>query len=122
MSYGIDYHIPTNINRNAITSEFEAFFERSLLKDISNITGSEVNKVKTKVRTTYDKYFSMKVPHTQRKIISGLSKRDDIILLKQDKWRGVAVMDVLKYTEKCLEMLLTKQFTVFENDPTKPQK
>ena len=85
MSYGIDYHIPTNINRNAITSEFEAFFERSLLKDISNITGSEVNKVKTKVRTTYDKYFSMKVPHTQRKIISGLSKRDDIILLKQDK-------------------------------------
>ena len=31
-------------------------------------------------------------------------------------------MDGLKYTEKCLEMLLTKQFTVFENDPTKPQK
>ena len=29
-------------------------------------------------------------------------------------------MDRSKYTEKCLQMLSTKQFTVVENDPTKP--
>ena len=28
-------------------------------------------------------------------------------------------MDTSKYTEKCLEVLSTKQFTVVENDPTK---
>ena len=59
------------------------------------------------------------MPHTQRKIISDLSRRDDIILLKQDKGRGIVVMDRSKYTKKCLEMLSTKQFTVVENDPTK---
>ena len=42
--------------------------------------------------------------HTQRKIISDSSKRDDI-LLKQDKGRGGVVMDRSKYTAKCLEML-----------------
>ena len=57
--------------------------------------------------------------HTQRKIISDLSKRDDIILLKLDKGRGVVVMDRSKYTEKCLEMLSTKRFTVVEGDPIK---
>ena len=57
--------------------------------------------------------------HKQRKIISDLSKRDDIILLKQDKGQGLVVMDRSKYTEKFLEMLSTKQFTVVENDATK---
>ena len=56
--------------------------------------------------------------HKQRKIISDLSKRDDIILLKQDKGRGLVVMDRSKHTENFLEMLSTKQFTVVENDAT----
>ena len=84
------------------------------------MTENKINKVKTKLRSTFEKYSNIKVPHTQRKIISGLSKRDDVILLKQDKARGVVVMDRSKYNEKCLEMLSTKQFTVVENDPTKP--
>ena len=29
-------------------------------------------------------------------------------------------MDRSKYTKKCLQMLSTKQFTIVENDPTKP--
>ena len=41
---------------------------------------NEMKKVKTKLRSTCEKYSNIKVPHTQRKIISGLSKRDDIIL------------------------------------------
>ena len=81
---------------------------------------NKINKVKTKFRSTCEKYFNIKVQHTQRKIISGLSKRNDIILLKQYKGRGVVAMDRSKYTEKCLEMLLRKQFTVVENGPTKP--
>ena len=46
--------------------------------------------------------------------------RRDVILLKQDKGRGVAVIDRSKYKEKCLEMLSTKQFTVVENESTTP--
>ena len=69
---------------------------------------NEINKLKTKLRSTCEKYSNIKVQHTQRKIISGLSKRNDIILLKQYKGRGVVAMDRSKYTEKCLEMLPTK--------------
>ena len=79
---------------------------------------NENNKIKTKLRSACEKYSNIKVPHTKTKIISDLSKRD-IILLKEDKGRGVVVMDRWEYTEKCLEILSTKQFTVLENDPTK---
>ena len=79
---------------------------------------NENNKIKTKLRSACEKYSNIKVPHIKTKIISDLSKRD-IILLKEDKGRGVVVMDRSEYTEKCLEILSTKQFTVLENDPTK---
>ena len=50
MSHGLDHHIPTNINRNAITTEFESFFQ-SLLRHISHMPENEINKVKTKLRS-----------------------------------------------------------------------
>ena len=53
---------------------------------------NENNKIKTKLRSACEKYSNIKVPHTKTKIISDLSKRD-IILLKEDKGRGVVVMD-----------------------------
>ena len=39
--------------------------------------------------------------------------------MKQDNGRGVVVIDEHKYTEKCLEMLNTKQFSKISVDPTK---
>ena len=44
LSYGLDHHIPTNINRNSITTEFESFFQ-SLLRDICHMPENEINKV-----------------------------------------------------------------------------
>ena len=62
--------------------------------------GNEINKVKTKLHSTCKRYFIIKVPHTQTKIISDLSKSYDIILLELDKGRGGVLMDRSKYTEK----------------------
>ena len=45
LSYGLDHHIPTKANRNAVSTEFEHFFQ-NLLKDISNIPESELAHVK----------------------------------------------------------------------------
>ena len=84
--------IPANINRNAVTIEFESFLQ-ILLRGIFNMPENEISKVKTKLHSTCEKYWNTKVPHTQRKIISDLSKKDDIISLKQDKGPGVVVMD-----------------------------
>ena len=54
LSYGLDYHIPTNINRNTITTESESFFQ-SFLRDISHMPEHEINKVNTKLRSTCEK-------------------------------------------------------------------
>ena len=37
LAYGLDHHIPTNINKNAMFTEFEHFFQ-NLLRDISLIS------------------------------------------------------------------------------------
>ena len=39
--------------------------------------------------------------------------------MKQDKGRGVVIIDRTKYTEKCLAFLETNQFKRLTTDPTK---
>ena len=47
--------IPANINRNAVTIEFESFLQ-SLLRGIFNMPESEIRKVKPKLHSTCQKY------------------------------------------------------------------
>ena len=65
---------------------------------------TEISKIKTKLHSIFEKYFKKKVPYAERKIISNLSKQDDIVIFKQDKEIGVMIMDKTKYTDKCLTM------------------
>ena len=46
-------------------------------------------------------------------------KRNNIVIMKQDKGRRVVIMDKSKYTEKALTILLTKLFQKLKLDPTK---
>ena len=43
--------------------------------------------------------------------MSKLSKRENIVILKQDKKGGVLLTDNFKYIDKCLALLSAKQFT-----------
>ena len=81
LSYGLDHQIPTNINKNAIFTEFEQFFQ-NLLRDISHIPENELSRIKTKLRNTCEKYCNVKVPYKCRDIVSNLSKREDITFNK----------------------------------------
>ena len=121
LSNGLDYLFLSNNNKNSIVTEFELFFQ-NLLKDISNMPEIGINKIKTKLRNTCEKYCSIKVLYAQRKIISNLLKLDDIVNLKQGKGRGVVIMDKTKYTDKCFTMFLTNKFLSVENNPTNKQK
>ena len=118
LSYGLDTHILTNTNANTIATEFELFFQ-DLLRDISNIPECQLSKIKTKLRNTYKKYSKVKFPYKHRKIVLELSKNENIVTLKQDKGRGVVVMDKHKYIEKCMSFLTTKQSKQVDSDPTK---
>ena len=59
------------------------------------------------------------MPYKQRKIVSNLSNRKDIVILKQDKGRGVVIMNKKNYTDKCTSLLPSNQFAHIKNDPTK---
>ena len=118
LSYGLDHHIPTKSNKNAVSKEFKLFFQ-NLLKDISNILESKFAQIKTKVRKSCEKYCHVKVPKHQKNVINNLMKRNNIVIMKQDKGRGAVIMDKSKYTEKSLTTLSTKQFQKLKLDPTK---
>ena len=85
-------------------------FYQNLLKNISNIPETKLQQIKTKLLSTCDKYTKIKVPYKHRKIVNKLSKRNDIVILKADKGRGVVILVKGKYTKKCLEILNTTQF------------
>ena len=89
------------------------------MRDISHIPENELSRIKTKLRNTCKKYCNVKVPYKYGDIVSKLSKREDIVILKQDKGIDVVLMDRHKYTDKCLALLSAKQFTTLTNDPNK---
>ena len=84
-------HIPNNSTRNTIETEFELFYQR-LLKNISHILEEQISAVKTKLCRTWGSYYSIHVPHKYKKVIERLSKNNNIIIMKQDKERGVVIM------------------------------
>ena len=45
------------------------------------------------MRTTYEKYSNINVPHRYREIVTNLSRNKNIMIMKQDKGRGVVDMD-----------------------------
>ena len=69
-----------------------------------------LSSLKTKLRNTYEKYSKILVPYKYMKIIDQLSRKKDLCILKQDKRRGVVLMDKTKYTNKYLEIFETNQF------------
>ena len=108
LSHSLHHEIRIHKNRNNITTEFEYFHQNSL-NDVSHIPEVQLGQVKTKLRDACEKYCSIKIPYKHRKTIKKVWKRD-VIILKQDKDRGVVLIDKNKYTEKCMLLLNTKQF------------
>ena len=119
LSYGIDQHIPNYTDRNTINTESELFFQ-NVLNDISNIPDETLTNIKTKLRSSCEKYYNKKTPYKYKKVISDLSKNSSIFKKKQDKRRavGVAIMNRTKYLDKCYTILDSNQFTKRDQDPT----
>ena len=90
-----------------------------MLKNISHIPENDISLIKTKLRSTYEKYSNVYVLYEYRRFVENLSKNDSIVLMRQDRGGDVAIVDKHKYTEKCLAMLNTKQFSKIHVDPTK---
>ena len=53
-----------------------------------------------------------------KKVIDNRFKNKSIIILKQDKGRGIVILDTNKYTKKCMALLNTERFKRLTTDPT----
>ena len=117
LSFGLDHHIPTKSKDVAIEVEFEQFYQ-GLLRNLTHIPDNELTSLKTKLRSTCEKYSKINVPYKYKKVIDNLSKNKNIVILKQDKGRGVVILDTTKYTEKCMALLNAERFKRLTTDPT----
>ena len=80
---------------------------------------SEQDPLKSKIRRICENYYRIKIPYQYEEIIKKPSNKKDIIIQRQDKGRGLVVLNCTSYIEKCSNILTSDQFKVFENDPTK---
>ena len=80
---------------------------------------SEQGQLKSKIGQTCENYYQIKIPYQYEEIIKKLSNKKNIIILREDKGRGVVVLYHTSYIEKYSNILTSDQFKVFENDPTK---
>ena len=78
--------------------------------------------VKTRYKDVCEKYCRIKIAYKHHKTIKNVSKRDDLIDLKQGKCRGIVLKDKNNCTKKYMSFLNTKQFKKLDNDPTKTAK
>ena len=86
------------------------FFQK-LLNDVSAILEENLARIKMKLHSTCEKYYQVKPYFKYNQVIQNHSK-------KQDKGRGVVILDRRKYMEKCLSILSTSQFAETDHDPT----
>ena len=118
LAFGLDHLIPTKTKRNVTETEFELYFQ-SIHRYANEIANSKISYLKTKLRNICDKYSRIHMPYKYRKIVETLSNNKNIMLLRQDKGRGIVVINRMKYTEKCLNLLNTDGFVKLNYDPTK---
>ena len=98
-------------------TKFESFYWQ-FLQHKKHLTQREQYQLKSKSRRTCENYARIKTPYKYKKIIGNLSNNKSIIVLKQDKGRGVTILNRKSYIEKC-KTLEKRKFGKLATDPTK---
>ena len=90
-----------------------------MLKNIVHLPENTISQIKTKLQQTCQNYSEIRVPYKYRQVINDLAKNNNIAIMKQDKGKGIVIVDKTKYQEKSLALLNTNQFVKLNSDPTK---
>ena len=98
--------------------KFTKFRILNLLHEISAIPEENLTRIKTKLRSTCEKYYHGKPYFKYNQVIQNLSKNKEIVILRQDEGRGVVILGRSKYMENFLSILSTTQFSEMVHDPT----
>ena len=77
LSFGLEQHISNRPCKNSIYTEFEQFYQR-IFHNIRHLPQDDSNRIKTKMRSTCEKYSHINVPYKYRKIVNDLSRNKDM--------------------------------------------
>ena len=101
--------------------EFERFYQEILdhTGHLSHLAEREKIELKTKFMDTFSKFSRVKIPDEQKKILEKLYKNPEIVILRQDKGRGVVILDKPVYISKGENFLNGPEFEKLDQDPTK---
>ena len=121
LSFSLDHYIPGKDRGMKSKAEFERFYQSILnsTNHLNHLPERERMNLKTKFLDTYRKYSGIRLNSDHEAILKNLYSNKDIVILRQDKGRGVVIMDRTKYVEKAAEFLEGPEFTKLEEDPTK---
>ena len=86
---------------------------------LAQLAEREKIELKTKFMDTFNKFSRVKIPEEERKIIEKLYNNPDLVVLRQDKGRGVVILDRPKYINKGETFLNSPEFDKLDSDPTK---
>jgi hypothetical protein len=117
LTFGLDHHIESKLDDNSIKTEFEAMYYH-LDKHFKDLPTNEKDMLKSKIRRTCENYINLPAKSTYDETIKKLSMNKNIVIIRQDKGKGVVIMDRSKYIEKCLAQLETSNFKKLDADPT----
>ena len=118
LSYSLDHYVPGKEYGKRTQVEFERFYQ-GIQQHTSHLTERDKVELKSKFLGTYNKYSKVPVSQEDKKILDGLYKNSDLSILRQDKGRGVVVMDRVHYVSKAEQFLSGPEFERLSHDPTK---
>ena len=93
------------MNESKIQTEFESFYYSIQLT--GRLRQNDQDQLKSKILRTCKNYYRIKIPYQYEEIITKISNNKDIIILKQDKGRGVVVLNRSSYIDAPTYMLVT---------------
>ena len=121
LSFSLDHYIPGKDNGKRTQVEFERFYQEILDQTghLAHLTEREKIQLKTKFMDTFSKFSQVRIPDEQRNVLENLYKNPDIVILRQDKGRGVVILNKSIYISKGENFLNGQEFEKLDHDPTK---
>ena len=102
-------------------AEFERFYQSILnsTDHLNHLSERERINLKAKFLETFNKYSTVRLPKEHETVLNGLYRNRDIVILRQDKGRGVVILDKNVYVSKAEEFLSGPEFVDLDEDPTR---
>ena len=121
LSLSLDHYVAGKDRGMRTKAEFERFYQSILISTnhLNHLSERDRINLKAKFLETYNKYTSVRLPDDHLTVLNSLYRNRNIVILHQDKGRGVVILDKTGYVSKAEEFLNGTEFVELNEDTTK---